>query len=188
MTTPDPITILERRYDELGKLVAGLTPEQLDLPTPNPGWDVRALLNHVFGGLAMFSDARRGAAVTHDDPGDVLGSDPAATLAVLVRENLDAWRRPGGMQTACHLPLGTMPGSAAALLNGVEIAAHTWDLAMSIGAETSMDEETAEHLFEFTGTLPLDDLRQAGELGPEVELPAGAPYADRLLAISGRRP
>lgn len=86
----DPRTPVRRA----GKLVAGLAPEQLDHPTPNPGWDVRALLNRVYGGLAMFTEAGRGGAVTHDDPADVLGADPAATLAVLVRENLDGWRRP----------------------------------------------------------------------------------------------
>ena len=81
-----------------------------------------------------------------------------------------------------------MPGSAAALVNGVEIAAHTWDLARSIDAETSMDEDMAQQLLAFAPTLPLDDLRAAGELGPEVKLPGGATYADRLLAISGRQP
>jgi uncharacterized protein (TIGR03086 family) len=186
--SPDPVAILERRYEELGKLVAGMAPDQLDRPTPNPGWDVRALLNHVYGGLAMFSQAGTGTAVTHDDPGDVLGRDPAATLAGLVRENLDAWRRPGAMQTDCLLPLGTLPGSAAALLNAVEVAAHTWDLAQALAVVTPMDEDTAEHLLAFAGTLPLDDLRAAGELGPEVSLPSGAPWAHRLLAISGRNP
>lgn len=92
------------------------------------------------------------------------------------------------METACTLPLGTMPGSAAALVNAVEVAAYTWDLAQALGVDTPMDEGTAAHLHEFTLTLPLDDLRAAVELGPEVALPADAPWADRLLAISGRRP
>ncbi|MGD9525774.1 TIGR03086 family metal-binding protein [Pseudonocardia sp.] len=188
MTAPDPTAILARCYDELGRLLAGLADEQLSLPTPNPGWDVRTLLNHVGGGLAMFTVASRGDVVTHDDPDDVLGRDPAATLTVLMRENLDAWRRPGALHTTCHLPLGSMPGADAALLNAVEIAAHNWDLARSIDAATGIDEEVAQRLLTFAGTLPLDELRAAGELGPEVGLPADATCADRLLALTGRRP
>ena len=59
---------------------------------------------------------------------------------------------------------------------------------VSIDAATGMDEDVARCLLDFAGTLPLEELRAAGELGPEVGLPSDATCADRLLALTGRRP
>src|SRR4029453_9234052 len=49
-TVTDPIDALERSFDQLAKVVANLSPDQLALPTSCPDWDVRALLNHTLGG------------------------------------------------------------------------------------------------------------------------------------------
>ena len=45
----DVISALEQSYDQTAKLVAGLTPAELDAPSPCAGWDVRATLNHLLG-------------------------------------------------------------------------------------------------------------------------------------------
>ena len=40
----DIIGLHDRAVDETARLVDGVRPEQLGLPTPCPDWDVRALL------------------------------------------------------------------------------------------------------------------------------------------------
>ena len=43
-----------------GRIVVGVRPEQLALPTPCRDWDVRLLLNHIIGGNHMFAEVARG--------------------------------------------------------------------------------------------------------------------------------
>lgn len=184
----DAITVLEQRYDQISKLLAGLTVDQMSLPTPCTEWDVRTLLNHLIGCMPMFTQASRGIAAPHDEAVDALGADPAATFAAHARENLVAWRRPGAMRTMCPLPPGTMPGEAAVLMNASEALIHGWDLATAIGGDTSLDEQASELVLRFVGSLPLEAFQAAGALGPPVQVPADASAADRLIAISGRQP
>ena len=60
----DVISALEQSYDQTAKLVAGLTPAELDAPSPCAGWDVRATLNHLL---------RRHMDVHPGEPGPVCG-------------------------------------------------------------------------------------------------------------------
>jgi len=63
---------------------------------------------------------------------------------------------------------------------------HTWDLAVAIGADPTMDPAIAEAMVAmFLPTMP-EVGRQAGFVGPEVSVPADAPAQDRLLGAMGR--
>ncbi|MGH9273687.1 MAG: maleylpyruvate isomerase N-terminal domain-containing protein, partial [Acidimicrobiales bacterium] len=53
----DPISVLRKAVDQTGRIVAGVKPEQLAVPTPCDDWDLRALLNHTIGVVEMFDDA-----------------------------------------------------------------------------------------------------------------------------------
>ena len=46
----------------LGGVVAGISPDQLDAPTPCAGFDVRGVLEHMIGGATVFAAAYRGEA------------------------------------------------------------------------------------------------------------------------------
>ena len=56
----DVISALEQSYDQTTKLVAGLTPAELDAPSPCAGCDVRATLNHLVGATWMFTLVNQG--------------------------------------------------------------------------------------------------------------------------------
>jgi uncharacterized protein (TIGR03086 family) len=182
----DEIAALERAFDHTGAYVSKLTSAQRHDPTPCPGWDVDALLDHLLGVTAMFTDARNGRPLPEALPVGLAGDDPAAAYAAVVRDGLAAWRQPGALDEECATPLGPLPGAAAALLVVMEVAAHGVDLARALRLDAEVDAEVAEVLLPFVAGLPLDAIREAGEFGPAPSVPDVAPASTRLLALLGR--
>ena len=178
---------LERSYDDLTKLVAGLVAGQLDAPTPCAGWDVRSVLNHVLGAGRMFTLVNAGQAVG-PDAGDVVGDDPAAAIASVAAENVASWRRAGARDGDRTYPFGTFPAPAALLLNLTEVVVHSWDLAKATDQDATIDPQLAADLFAFWEPIPLDAHRASGAWGPPVAGPTSASMADRLLGHLGRQP
>ena len=65
---------------------------------------------------------------------------------------------------------------------------HTWDLAVAIGGDRTLDPELAETCVAmFVPQMP-EIGRAAGFVGPEIPVPADASAQDRLLAAMGRQP
>jgi hypothetical protein len=78
-------------------LVAGLTAVELGAPSPGPGWDVRATLNHLLGAMLMFTLINQGQSA-HEDAGDVIGGDASLAVVAAAKENLVSWRQPGALE------------------------------------------------------------------------------------------
>ena len=57
-----------RALDATHKIVAGIQPDQRTLPTPDEGWDVRALLNHIVSGNLWAVELTAGQTI--DEVGD----------------------------------------------------------------------------------------------------------------------
>ena len=87
----DVISALEQSYDQTAKLVAGLTPAELDAPSPSAGWDVRATLNHMLGATWMFTLVNQGQ-TADEDAGDLIGDDASLAVIAAAKENLVSWR------------------------------------------------------------------------------------------------
>ena len=183
----DPIDALERSYDQLAKLAANLSPDQLALPTGCPDWDVRALLNHTLGGGLMYALVNDGQ-VAGEDQGDVVGDDPAGAVARTAAVNLASWRSPGALDGDRTYPWGTLPAGAGLISNLGEIAVHAWDLAQATGQPAAIDEDAAWLVYDFYAYVPMDELRAHGVYGPEIPVPESAPVADRLLGFLSRQP
>ena len=62
-----------RALDAAGEVVAGIAAGQLDLPTPDADWDVRALLNHVIAGNLWAAELAAGRTI--EQVGDGLDGD-----------------------------------------------------------------------------------------------------------------
>ena len=184
---PDPINALERSYDQLAKVVANLSPDQLALPTACPDWDVRALLNHTLGGGLMYALVNDGQ-VAGEDQGDVASDDPVGAVARTAEVNLASWRAAGALEGERTYPWGTFPAGAGLLINLGEIAVHAWDLAQATGKRATIDEDTAWLVYDLYANVPMDDLRANGVYGPEIPVPDTAPIADRLLGLLSRQP
>jgi len=65
---------------------------------------------------------------------------------------------------------------------------HTWDLAVALGAERTIDPVVTEAVVDlFLPQMP-EVGRQAGFVGPEVAVGADASTQERLLGAMGRDP
>lgn len=110
-----------------------------------------------------------------------------STWTGVAASNVASWRESGleGDRTYFY---GTFPAGASAVINLGEVVVHTWDLAMALGRPAPKDPGLATLAYELYSYVPLDGMRAAGHLGPEVPVPADAPVEDRMLGLLGRRP
>ena len=183
----DVISALEQSYDQTAKLVAGITPAELDAPSPCAGWDVRATLNHLLGATWMFTLVNQGQPAD-EDAGDVIGDDASLAVAAAAKENLASWRQPGAFEGDRSYFFGIFPAAGAAMLNLGEVAIHNWDVAKGTGQELVIDPAVGQMVYDWCVSIPLEDFRDHGAFGPEVPVPASSSIADRLVGLLGRQP
>jgi uncharacterized protein (TIGR03086 family) len=183
----DVISALDQSYDQTAKLVAGLTPAELDAPSPCAGWDVRATLNHMLGATWMFTLVNQGQAAD-EDAGDVIGDDATLAVTAAAKENLASWRQPGAFEGDRSYAFGTFPATGAAMLNLGEVVVHNWDVAKATGQQLVIDHAVGQMIYDWCVSIPLDDFRDHGAFGPEVAVPTSAPIVDRLVGLLGRHP
>ncbi|MGY1623822.1 TIGR03086 family metal-binding protein [Geodermatophilus sp. SYSU D00965] len=190
--TDDTLAPLATALDGTGQLVAAVTPDQWDAPTPCTDWTVRQLVNHLVGGNRLVVRVLRGKPLPPMDQlgrrasVDQLGEDPAASHRDSADQLLAALREPGVLERAHTLPAGTLPGPALVHLRTVETLVHGWDLARATGRPAPFPDELAEPELAFSrdllGRLPED--RQP--FAPSRPVADDAPAIDRLAALLGR--
>jgi uncharacterized protein (TIGR03086 family) len=69
-----------------------------------------------------------------------------------------------------------------------EQVVHGWDLARATGQDPAMPAAVVDLLFPFAEQLLANVPRDGVAFAAVVDVPAGAPTIDRLVALSGRRP
>ena len=189
MTSPIPPDVVDRIESALAttdRFVTGIRPEQWGLGTPCAGWDVRRLVNHVVGGLRIYTAELTGtqAGQAHED--DWLGDDPAGAYRDAARSVLAAWRSPGAMSLTVSLGIGQMPAPMAAVIELTEIVVHGLDIAVATGQEDAVDEPQAAALLELMQGMGVDAFRVPGVFGPALSASGAAPAHVRLMAFLGR--
>jgi uncharacterized protein (TIGR03086 family) len=172
------------------QVVRGVTPDQLDAPTPCPDWDVRTLVNHLILWSAFRSETaarKQPADETHTEDTDFTTGDWADTFATQLDRAIAAWSEPGATDGETGLAGGTMPATVIATMMLAELVVHGWDLASATGQELAVDPEVLDVVREFGVTMgPMG--RQMGAFGDEVSVPESAPPLDRVLGALGRDP
>lgn len=171
--------MFERAAASAASMAERVGPEQVTLPTPCTEWDVAALLEHMAGGPVYLMDALGG------DASQVEGWPAPAAISACT----SGLAEPGALKRRCLSPAGFEWSVAeAAAGTAMDQLVHTWDLAVAIGEDRTLDAEIAgELLAMFVPAMP-DLGRQAGFVGPEVAVPASASAQDRLLGAMGRDP
>lgn len=175
-------------------LVASVTDDQLDLPTPCTEYAVGDLVEHI-GGLAV---AFIGAARKQSVPGSAQGGrGDASRLEPGWRNRIDAdlaelavvWRDPAayeGMTAAGGIDL---PGEIAASVALNEVVVHGWDLATALGRPFAVTDADVAGCMAFAE--PFSTPETAGErgdaFGPVLPVDDDAAPLTRLLAMMGRR-
>jgi len=180
--------VLHRRAgEELAATVRKVHDDQLQGPTPCSEWDVRALLHHITWSNLWIGPLVDGKSIEEVRPtlaGDVLGDDPVAATLLGLDEASNAFERAGDRPV--ELSRGTTPATIYCFERMNDLVVHNWDLAAGIGVDVQLDEECMQVALD--GFRPFEEeMRAAGELGPDVAVPDDAPLQTRYLAFFGLR-
>lgn len=176
----DPITQLEQLGPHLGGVVARITPDQLDDPTPCADYTVRGVLEHMLTGATAFAAAYRGEA-----PGEPDLSDPLGDFHAVLGDLVAAISAPGALDQTVQAPFGPLPGETFARFVALDGLVHGWDMARATGQPYDPPDELVAAADGFAHQA-LDTLRDGDTFKAAVEPPADATPIDRLAAYTGR--
>ena len=180
--TMDALTQFSHVGPLLAGVVGGITPDQLDRPTPCTEFSVRGVLEHMIGGATAFAAAYRGEPPTEPDLSDVLaGFGPAL-------ENLGgAVSAPGALDRRIAAPFGDVDGEFFARFIVLDGLLHGWDLATATGQAYHPPDELVAAVDAYARQA-IDPLRDGTTFAQAVEPALDASPIERLAAFSGRRP
>ncbi|MFD0278585.1 TIGR03086 family metal-binding protein [Kitasatospora sp. NPDC127111] len=188
-TTQDPRPLYQLALGQLEKLIAEVTPDALDRPTPCTEYDLRQLLGHVVGGVHRFAYIGEGGraedvvAATGDLPDD---GWPAAFARARARATA-AWADDAKLDRPSFAPWGEVPGRAAVGGYVMETVTHSWDIARSLRSGLALDEQLAEAALGIARfVLPAENRGGPVPFGEVRPVPADADTYARLAAWLGR--
>jgi uncharacterized protein (TIGR03086 family) len=177
----DPLAQLAQLGPHLGGVVAGITQDQLDDPTPCDDYTVRGVLEHMVGGATAFAAAYRGEAPTDPDL-----SDPLGGFAPVLGDLVAAISAPGALEQTVAAPFGDVPGDTFARFVVLDGLVHGWDLAIATGQSYEPPDELVAAVDAFAHQA-LDPLRDGRTFAVATEPATGASPIERLAAYTGRQ-
>lgn len=169
-----------------GDLARSATPDSWSNQSPVAEWKAHDVVGHLVEWFPAFLESGAGIVLPK---GPAAAEDPVGAWeqhAAAVQELLDDPATPNRMLSNPHL--GEIPlDQAIANFYTSDVFMHTWDLARATGQSVALDEDRCAAML--AGMEPMDEmLRQSGQYGPKVEVPADASAQDRLMAFIGRDP
>jgi uncharacterized protein (TIGR03086 family) len=179
------LDLLAHALDQTGEVVAGLRPEQADLPTPCTNFDLRALVNHTVYDLRTFGTLLSGGQREAPDR-DLIGDDWSSAYRAAADDLMATWRA-RGTEGTLKLQMGEVPVRWAIGQHLADICVHRWDIARAAHAAVEVDPEVVEVALDWAR----DNLKpqfRGQAFGAEVPVDPDAPIQDRLVAFFGRDP
>lgn len=186
----DVIGLYRRAVDGFAQRLRTVTPDQWSLPTPDAGWDVRALVGHVVSEnqwLPPLLEGRTIAEVGDRFEGDQLGEDPLAAWEAAATAASAACDPDDVLDRVVHVSFGDISGGDYLAQITADHVIHTWDLARAVGGDERLDPELVDFTADYLGPQ-VEGWRSAGAFGPAVAVPDDADAQVRLLALTGRDP
>jgi uncharacterized protein (TIGR03086 family) len=179
----DPVDLYRRATVRAIDVARRVEPDQLLDPTPCSAWNVQDLLDHLTSGTGYLL-----AALVQREPApreDTTAADYEAGVAAV----LDGLAAPGALDRMCTSPLGFEWSVGQAVAGTfMDALVHTFDLARATGQDERLDPELVEACIAmFLPDMP-ERGRQAGIVGPAVQVDPNAAPQDVLLAAMGRTP
>jgi uncharacterized protein (TIGR03086 family) len=181
--------MLENAFTTTRALVANVTREQLDDPTPCRSWTVRDLVNHIVAGSHWYAATMSSGEWSPPGDQDHTAGDFVVDYDRGIAETLAAFGAPGALERPVTLPFGTFPGEMFLGLATTDTFVHGWDLAKATGQPTDLDPVLAAQLLERARAVMTEDRRGPdgkAPFGVERVAPAGAGAAGELAAFLGR--
>ena len=181
--------LFPRAVEEFGRRVDMVKQDQWHDGTPNPGWDVRALVNHLVNEDLWVPPLLEGKTIEEVGDafdGDLLGQDPVSAWQDAADKAVKAVGREGVEGRTVHVSFGDIPGRDYLAQVLTDHVIHSWDLARAIGAEERLDPELIEWVHSFIAPQA-EAWRTAGAFGSKVEVPEDADAQTKLLGLTGRK-
>ncbi|MGC9665837.1 TIGR03086 family metal-binding protein [Planosporangium sp. 12N6] len=186
----DLVDVYRHSLTEFIDRVHQVRPEQWPDPTPCPGWDVRAIVNHLVSEDRWTVELLAGATIAQVGDrfdGDLLGADPLGTLTEAAKQAQAAVTAPGALDRTVHLSFGETPAEEYVRQLLADHLIHSWDIAAATGMDRRLDPALVRICAEWF-TERAETYRGAGVVGPPVDLPEPVGEQDALLAAFGRDP
>lgn len=162
-------------------LVESAGPEDWDRPSPVKEWNARDVVEHLIEWLPGFLQ-RTGVSLPPVDT-----SDLAAAWRQRVADVQQLLETQGDVEFESPMFGRTTVGAAIDRFYTGDVWMHSWDLARALGRQIDMGEERCAAAL--AGMEPMDQvLRDSGQFGPRVDVPADASAQDRLIGFIGRDP
>ena len=174
-------------------LVAQMTQQDLERPTPCADWTLHGLLRHMIA-------QHHGFAAAADGDGDLerwrirpLGEDPVAAYRAAAERVLTAFAGDGVLDRGFPLPeikQGLLfPARQAISFHFVDYVVHSWDVARTLDAAVDLDPTLLDVALTVAEAVPGGDDRVApgAAFAPPVAWSGGS-RLDQVVAILGRSP
>jgi uncharacterized protein (TIGR03086 family) len=187
----DPREFDRRVLESIDPIVAQIRPGQLHLPTPCQGWKLDDLLRHMVGQHRGFASAAR---LEPPDPAvweqvTLDPDNPYATYREAAAQVVSAFARPELGDQPIHIHgYGDIPAPITMRMHAVDYLAHGWDVAKTIGVDSTLDSELCEHGLSIARRWPESAFTSGDPFATHVAIPEGAPFDQRLMAYLGRDP
>lgn len=168
-------------------LLGQVSAAELALGSPNPGWDVAKVVNHVIAvtwKFSVFASGRTSRPRTPDH--DFIGDDHRAAFSQVADYAMVAWQR-ADLRRKCYLPFGTFTADLAAGINLFDLLAHGWDIHRATGAAFSCPTAAWEAGLTAARCV-IGEYRDPRHYAPEILTRPGASPQIQLLAYLGRAP
>lgn len=180
-------------------VVANVTFDDLDSPTPCAGWDLADLLTHMTVQHKGFAAAARGlgadlAVWVPATVADAVRADPRGAYAAAANDVLDAFSADGVLDATFALPEfgqdAAVPGSMAIGFHFVDYVVHGWDVARSLGVPFVLPAEVLGTVLPLALAVPDGEFRDTANspFAHAVSPAHGASDLDRVLRHLGRSP
>lgn len=170
------IQALIRSLTQASDLLDTVTEADLARPTPCVEWELRKLANHLIAQPRIYVTMLQGAPPGwngREDYTQHLGDELRTRGNTLV----NLWRE---VPAADALMVGDPDWQS------MEVAVHTWDLAVALGRSTDdLDQSVAQRAL-VTLDRVLGPVRQGRAWGPVRQAPAGSNAYEHLAAYAGR--
>lgn len=189
MSDSDPRQMLDRSFDQAIRVVNGVSPDQLHLPTPCSEFDVAALMTHLVGAAARISSIAKGDKQTNElpVPEDLGDSGWGVALEASHEAATAAWADDEVLERKFELPWGTFGGAFVAQMYTMELTVHAWDLASATDQVAVLDDGLAtECMSHAQAMLPPEPRGGFIPFEAVVPVPDDAPAYHQLVAYLGR--
>lgn len=179
----DGVQQLDEIIPMLEGLVAKITPEQLDNPTPCASFTVTGVLEHMIGGATAFAPAFRG---TEPPAAAAGGGTVQERWGDAMAELLAAVHTAGAQERTIASPFGEVPGAMFARYVAFDGLVHGWDLASAIDLPYDPDAQLVAEVDTFARDLLQPQMRDGDTFAAETSVGPDATPIERLVAFSGR--